>query len=159
VVDGLGDNASPVNPDGTLRKNTPQAALMKSLTSEVITTYTRVMKKAALFHSLKKHPEEMAQYRRLKLPPLPADPEVPQHGKVAVTQSEYAFEANVMQLRTQHFSARREISHLFLWMYKMWEESFASKSFVDIELKNLSLPCNIAEFERIQSNKCKDTQG
>jgi hypothetical protein len=100
----------------------------------------------------------MAHYRRLKLPPLPADPEVPQYGKVAISQSEYAFEMNVMQLCTQHFSARREISHLLLWMYKMWEESFTSKSFVDIELTNLSLPCNIAEFDRIQSDKFKDTQ-
>jgi hypothetical protein len=54
VGDGLGDNASPVNPDGTLRNNTPQAALMKSLTREIIATYTRVMKKAALFHSFEK---------------------------------------------------------------------------------------------------------
>lgn len=44
-----------------------------------------------------------------------------------------------------------QVLHALLWLYEVWEGTFLEDRFMDTDLKDLALPCNLHKFCEIQA--------
>lgn len=43
-----------------------------------------------------------------------------------------------------------QVLHAIQWLYQVWEGTFLDARFMDTELRDLSLPCDMEDFRLVQ---------
>ncbi|CAM9201466.1 unnamed protein product, partial [Phaeothamnion confervicola] len=110
------------------------------------------MKKAILFHKVRHSSEAARRYRHLRLPDLPAPPPPRLRGKVNIPR--HAYREKRKAIANIHYSCMPETLGAFLWVYTVWDSSFAAGRFVDVALDGVGRPCQLAVFGDAQERCC-----
>ena len=151
----------------------PLAPLLRSLTAEVIQSYTASMKHAIVLHLLSNSPPFRSTYDSLSLPPVPNEgsgggsPPVKDNGKILIPAHDY--NSNRHQVQVAHYSGTREVMKTFVWLSQSYSTTVESLRFMNTGFMNtdfmntdfmntavgesskLSLPCQLSDFVALQS--------
>ena len=152
VVDGL--PASLPFPE----QDTPLGKVLRSLTGEIIHFYTHTMKKAVLYAKLTgcfKDPAMAHRYQQLRLPPIPDKSPAPRNGKVPCPF--YPFPERLQRINSLHYSAVKEVLHVYKWLHNKWIQTFQFYNFFDVNLPVQSLPCLLKDFRSSQMERNEST--
>ncbi|GMH99793.1 hypothetical protein TrVE_jg2105 [Triparma verrucosa] len=125
--------------------------LLRSLTGEVIQSYTRSMKEAIVNHLLRNNKAYLEEYNSLRLPPVSPIMKAPENGKVPIPEPLQEYEKSKHYIKTTHYSSTREVLKTFMWLNHTWDSNFSNSTFMDVGLEKLTLPTELEAFEGLQN--------
>lgn len=118
---------------------------LANLNEDVQQEYIRNMKKAVVWHQLKHDPKLDAYYKSLRLIDIPQAEIAPMYAKIKIPAHSYVKHKHV--LTDAHFSKNGALLDIMVKLYTTWDASFKHVMYGDTEIKAVTLPCELKQFQ------------
>lgn len=126
--------------------------VLRNLTADLIHWYIRVIKKTVVackvMNPVFRDEVVISRFRQLKLPMFPEKPAVP--FSTMVECPTYPLKDRVQRLEHLHYCNIYEVLQVLRWMFDSWESKFQKIYFFDSVMEEVTLPCKLELFRKVQ---------